>query len=466
MWRRSFVELFSFTINDFSPVEEQIYFHLKNTITETDYEVEETLPSPRDLAIHLRQSVTDVFSAYKQLEIEGYVERIGDDFKLVQLHHSEEKVVGYKSKVKKEESILPYDFKVDIVDKKFFPLARWKECLSEATEETSIYSQGFPNGEPELKIALAKHFKRHRQMDVSPDNIFISSSIQALLTRLAMFFKSNNSYNSFIIENPGNKEAFSIFQSLGYHAQTYRVLPDGHQISEIPNKKSLLYVTPSQQQPLGITIPVKKRVQLIAWAKKNNCLIIEDDNDSEFRYNATSIAPMASINSSHVIYVNSFARSFLPSIRVAFSILPDQYVEDYMRFNEDFEQNASSLAQIALANFLEEGYFNDHLKKMTSIYDQKMAVLSTTIQMTFPSTFRVFSDDSGQYLLIQPNNGMTEDELISSAAELGVKVYRFSTFYLDDDADFPPLLMLGFGSLNRLETRDGVKRLYKAWFES
>ena len=175
---------------------------------------------------------------------------------------------------------------------------------------------------------------------------------------------------------------------------------------------------------------------------------------------------MASINSSHVIYVNSFARSFLPSIRVAFSILPDQYVEDYMRFNEDFEQNASSLAQIALANFLEEGYFNDHLKKMTSIYDQKMAVLSTTIQMTFPSTVRVFSDDSGQYLLIQPNNGMTENELIASAAELGVKVYRFSTFYLEADADFPPLLMLGFGSLNRLETRDGVKRLYKAWFET
>ncbi|GEK32243.1 hypothetical protein KZO01_25520 [Kurthia zopfii] len=79
-------------------------------------------------------------------------------------------------------------------------------------------------------------------MDVSPDNVFISSSIQALLTRLAMFFKSKNSYNSFIIENLRNKEASSIFQSLGYHAQTYRVLPDGHQISEIPNKKSLLYV--------------------------------------------------------------------------------------------------------------------------------------------------------------------------------------------------------------------------------
>lgn len=193
--------------------------------------------------------------------------------------------------------------------------------------------------------------------------------------------------------------------------------------------------TPSQQ-PLGITIPVKKRVQLIAWAKKNNCLIIEDDNDSEFRYNATIIAPMASINSNHVIYINSFARSFLPSFRVAFSILPDQYVEEFVAFNEDFVQNASSLVQIALANFLAEGYFADHLKKMTSIYNQKMAVLSTTIQMTFPSTLRVFSDDSGQYLLIQPNNGMTEDELISSAAELGVKVYPFSTFYLEKDLDF------------------------------
>lgn len=459
------MELFSFTINSFSPVEEQIYFHLKNTITEDDYGVEETLPSPRDLAIHLRQSVTDVFSAYKQLEVEGYVERVGDDFKLVQLHHAEEKVVGYKSVIPKKEVDLPYDFKIDVVDKKFFPLARWKECLSEATEESSIYLKGYSNGEPILKEALAKHFKKYRQMDVSPDNIFISSSIQALLTRLAMFFKTKDTYNSFIIENPGNKEAFSIFQSLGYHTQTYRVLPDGHQISEIPNKKSLLYVTPSQQQPLGITIPVKKRVQLIAWAKKNNCLIIEDDNDSEFRYNATSIAPMASINSSHVIYLNSFARSFLPSIRVAFSILPDQYVEEFMEFNETFEQNASSLVQIALANFLNEGYFNDHLRKMTSIYDQKMAVLSTTIQMTFPSTLRVFSDDSGQYLLIQPNNGMTEAELISSAAELGVKVYPFSNFYLEKDVDFPPLLMLGFGTLNRMETRDGIKRLYKAWFE-
>lgn len=95
------MDLLSFTINSFSPVEEQIYFHLKNTITEDDYGVEETLPSPRDLAIHLRQSVTDVFSAYKQLEIEGYVESNGDEFKLIHLQNSDQKVVSYRSVIKK-----------------------------------------------------------------------------------------------------------------------------------------------------------------------------------------------------------------------------------------------------------------------------------------------------------------------------------------------------------------------------
>lgn len=459
------METFKFPINSFSPIDEQIYIQLKKLILENKLLDMKELPVPRDLAIFLKQSQADVASAYKQLEIEGYIKRKDSVFSLSALE-IEEAETDYTSPFVIKEEHYQYDFLPHIVDQKHFPLERWNECLFEASQDGRIFVESQPNGEDFLREVLVNHLFQHRKLKVSPANIFIGSSIQTLLASLALFLIKKDYYSTFIIENPGNPKSYNIFKSLGYNISTYRVTPDGHYIDEIPEERAVLYLTPSQQQPLGITLPVEQRFNLIAWAKRNNSLIIEDDNDSEFRYNGRSITPMATMNSEHVVYMGSFSRSFLPSLHVAYLVLPDRYVEEFTHYIHDTEQSSSAVAQIAIAKFIQKGYLNEHLKKMSAIYEQKMVVLATKISTTFPSSVIIYSDESGQSLLIQPNNDMTEEELIESARKKSVKVYPSSPYFLEDRVAPGPIIVLGFGRMTRTEIITGIERLASAWFDT
>lgn len=458
------MDLFNFPINSFSPIDEQIYIQLKNLIIKNKFNNNPVLPSPRNLAIYLKEMQADISSAYRQLEIEGYIEKKDDDF-IVRVSVDPEPISeGYGSEFILPTIEAPYDFLVDVVDKQHFPLKKWQGCLIEASEDPTIYTHSDRNGEPILKDALADYFKSFRNFDVSTSNIFINSSIRALLIRLGMFFKEKGYYDAFITENPGNKHSYALFKTLEYDMSTFPVTEDGHQIDMLEDKKSILYISPSQHQILGNTIPVEQRVELIAWANWNNSIIIEDDTNSEFRYNGRSISPFASKYSEHIIYLGTFANSFLPAAKIAYIVLPDKYVEEFSIFNARFEQNSSAVLQITMANFINKGYLSEHMKKMAAIYEQKMTVLATKIQTTLPPTVSIYGTESGQYLAMQPNNGMTEDELVAAALKIGVVVYRGSEFFLEDNRPKEAIIILGFGKMARSDFITGIERLKQAWF--
>lgn len=460
------MELFTFPLNSFSPVDEQIYIQIRHLIIEHNLDGITELPPTRELAIYLKQSQADVASAYRQLEIEGYAKKVNNKFILPELNiTTSTNTPSYKSAYTTEEKELPYDFLPNVVDQQHFPLERWKKCLLEATSTSDIYSTSLANGENTLKQSLQSYLLKYRDIDVSPNNIFISSSVRNSITRFSMFLKEKNYFDAFVIGNPGSKDIYNSFRSLNYSLSTYSVHPEGHQINEIADERAILYLTPSQQQPLGITLPIEQRFQLIAWAQRNDSLIIEDDTSSDYRYNGRLVAPMASMNSEHIVYTGAFTRSFLPSLKISYLILPDRFIKEYSDYSENFEQSASLVSQIAIANFIDKGYMNEHLKKMLTIYEQKMAVLSTKIATTFPSTATIYSEDSGQYLLVQPNNDMTEDELITSAKKMGVRVYRCSDYFLEGLVPSAPIIILGFGRMNRSEFLIGIERLVKAWFD-
>lgn len=458
------MELFTFPINNLSPINEQIYIQIKNLITNNKFSGDKQLPSPRELAIHLKQSQSDIFDAYTQLSIEGYIEKKDDIFFVRQLENTEKISPGYTSEFIKHKRILPYDFKIDLVDKQHFPLKQWQRSLLEASEDLTIYSASEGSGDPLLKDALKNHLKDYRGIEVSTSNIFINSSIRAIMIRLGVFFREKGYFNSYISENPGKKITYNLFNSIGFKTTTFPVTPDGHEIESIPEEQKILLVSPSQQQLYGITMPIEKRLRLISWAERTESLIIEDESESDFRYYGKVVEPLAATNSEHVIYVGSFSHSFLPTLRVSYLIIPDRFVEEFSNYNAEFEQNSSTLNQLAIAKFINKGFFIEHLEKMTSIYEQKMTVLLTKIETTLPATVKVYSYSGGQYIVIQPNNNMTEDELISTAEKMGVGVYRGSNFFIENHSPSSPIVLLGFGKLSRKEFISGIERLYQAWF--
>lgn len=458
------MELFNFPINSFSPIDEQVFIQLRNIIANNSLKDQPILPTPRELAIQLKQSQTDIFNAYKQLEIEGFIERNDDEYHILTIDETKSLSAGYMSDFVQTTKTLPYDFAVNLVDMEHFPLKEWQECLMEATTDASVFTASDDNGEMLLKEALQEHLKTNRNMDVSTSNIFVNSSMQALLIRLGVFLRDNGYYNSYISEQPGNQILYNLFKFLHYSTSHYPVTSAGYQIEKIPEQKTLLYASPSQQQPFGITMPIEQRLRLIAWAERNDSLIIEDDTEAEFRYNGRSVSPLASQNSEYLIYIGSFAQSFLPSLRIAYLVLPDRFVKEFTEAVSKSEQNASGFTQLAMAKFMNKGYFTKHLEKMTAIYEQKMGVILTKIQTTLPATVKVYSANVGQFLLLQPNNGMTEDELIASAEQVGVAVYRGSKFSIEHIAPPAPIVQLGFGKLTRKDYISGIERLYQAWF--
>ncbi|MFP7357704.1 PLP-dependent aminotransferase family protein [Kurthia gibsonii] len=460
------MNVFKFPINNFSPIDEQIYIHLKNIIRNKEFEDIKIFPTPRDLAIQIKQSYSDVMSAYRQLEVEGYLKKQDDifivpHFERVDKEHSS----GYKSDYVIDEEVAIFDFSPTTVDKQYFPLSRWQECLLESSNLSSLFQFSHHDGEYLLREAICTHLKKNRNIEASPANIFISSNVPALLLQLGTFLKKGGYYNSFKIENPGNYEAFSIFKELDYHLSTCPVsLEDGHDVNSLKDERTLFYVTLSYQQPLGYNLPIEKRAKLHQWAKKNDCLFIEDDRETAFRYDVRNVYPMASVDSTHVIYINSFAYSFLPSAKVAYMVLPNKLIEKYTQFTKHLTQNSSPILQTAIGHFINKGYFLEHVEHMKQIYNQKMQVLTAKIQTTFPERARIFGEEAGQSLLLQLNNGMSEEELIQSALEIGVKVYPISPYYLEGQTPKTPTLILGFGQLTRNEMTDAINRLYIKWY--
>lgn len=145
-------------------------------------------------------------------------------------------------------------------------------------------------------------------------------------------------------------------------------------------------------------------------------------------------------------------------------VLPNKLVEKYTQFTKHLTQNSSPILQTAIEHFINKGYFLEHVEHMKQIYNQKMQVLTAKIQTTFPERARIFGEEAGQSLLLQPNNGMSEEELIQSALEIGVKVYPISPYYLEGQNPKTPTLILGFGQLTRNEMTDAINRLYIKWY--
>ncbi len=156
---------------------------------------------------------------------------------------------------------------------------------------------------------------------------------------------------------------------------------NGTQLQQLAHLQSrLIYVTPSHHFPYGVSMSIQQRQALIHWAKEVDGFIIEDDYDSEFRYAQQPFPALASLDKSHVIYVGTFSKSFLPGIRLSYMVLPKSLIGRYKRYFAHFEQNASSLHQLTMASFMEKGEWTRHIKRMRLIYKHKMSFLVETLK--------------------------------------------------------------------------------------
>lgn len=460
-----------------TPLYVQLYHYIKSEIEKGNFPAGAFLPSIRQVSQHLDISKNTVEGAYQQLLAEGYVESIARvGYKILPIedtirsfgekYYEERKVSDGGFKPDFESRQQHYDFIYGEVDPDHFPIKVWKKYLQESLVEDNdqLFVYGNPLGDVRLRGELSKYLYQSRGVSCSPEQILLTSGTQHAISLLCQLLSLRGSTVAF--EEPGYDGVRSVFIHHGFRIRPIPLDEDGISLEHLQGDfAELVYVTPSHQLPYGMILPVQKRLQLLNWAEKNNGYIIEDDYDSEFRYQGKPIPSLKALDKKEkVIYLGTFSKCMLPSIRVSYLVLPPELMELYQRKLHNYNQSTSPMLQRALYLFMKNGDFERHIRRMRKIYHGKRKVLLQAVERYLGDQVEVIGEKSGLHVLLNVP-GYDDEKLIERAKAYGVKVYSLSRFWYNKRKDSSSTVMLGFGRISEDDIEEGVRLLAQAWFE-
>jgi GntR family transcriptional regulator / MocR family aminotransferase len=461
---------FSLDSNGEKPLYQQLYEYIKGEIRTGRMEYNVKLPSKRKLSAYLNISQNTIQTAYDQLIEEGYIVALAKrgffvspldnildlDLKSVD-NYIEDQVSGNE---------LEYDFSYHGVDHESFPFTIWRRLTKEAINEydRNLLKPGSSQGSRELRVSIAKYLRHSRGVNCSPEEIVISSGTESLFQILIQLLGQEYVYG---IENPGYEKLNLLFKSNNAKFQTIDIDTKGMKIEEIEKSGAdILCITPAHQFPSGGIMPVTRRIKILNWAyEKENRYIIEDDYDSEFKYSGKPIPALFGLDTyDKVIYMGSLSKSLSPSIRVSYMVLPELLLKKYREKLSFIVCPVPTIDQKVLQRFIEDGHFERHINRMRNIYKRKREVLVWELA-AFKGTVDVLGADAGLHLLLRVNNGMSEEELVEMAKNIGVGVYGISKYYYDKSSlDEVSTVLLGYAGMDDEDIRKAIGRLLRSWF--
>jgi len=455
-----------------SPLYVQLYEYIKQEIKNGTIKPETKLPSKRKLANYLGISQNTIQTAYEQLCSEGYAESkprkglfvisIEDELP----HGSRPEIKQSKNKSSKKELEYIIDFNSGEVDLDCFPYSVWRKLTIQSlfSDQNNLLSIGDPQGEKYLRNEISKYLLQSRGVQCSEEQIIIGSGTQFLLILLCMLLGKEYSY---AIENPGFHRARYTFIDQGVDVHPISIDESGICIEELKRScANVVYVTPSHQFPNGMVMPISRRMELLKWCEERKGYIIEDDYDSEFRYTGKPIPSLQGLdNNGNVIYMGTFSKSLIPSIRISYLVLPLTLMNKYQKDFNIYKQTVSRFHQNTLFRFMNEGHWSKHLNRVRTLYRKKHKTLLISIDKYMGGRVDIIGERSGLHILLKVNNKMSEEELIESAYKMKVKVYPTSVYYDRYEVNRFPTILLGFGGIRETQIEEGINLLSQAWFK-
>ncbi len=453
------------------PLYEQIYSHICAEIRSGALKAGDRLPSTRVLAEHLKVSRSTTQMAYDQLLAEGYME--ARPCRGYFVSHLEELVETGPSGTEEMQTAAEPDagWRVDFsprgIDLDSFPYHVWRK-LSRNTlvdDNKEMFHSGDHQGEPGLREAIRSYLHSARGVNCSTEQIIVGAGSEYLLMLLSQILEGKH---VIAMENPTYKQAYRVFHSLGYEVCPVEMDANGMDPSILAESgANVAYVMPSHQFPTGVVMPVGRRQELLKWAvEEAGRYIIEDDYDSEFRYRGKPIPALQGMDrSGKVIYLGTFSKCIAPAIRVSYLVLPKPLLVRYRSQTSFYASTVSRIDQNILYQFLSQGYFERHLNRMRAIYKTKHDLLIELIE-PLKEQFEIRGEHAGIHILLTSKYNRSEQELISLAAEAGVKVYGLSSYFIHPEHNHrSATVVLGYASLNEDAIREGVGILTRCWKE-
>nr|WP_297428807.1 PLP-dependent aminotransferase family protein [Clostridium sp.] len=312
----------------------------------------------------------------------------------------------------------------------------------------------------ELRQELSKYLFRTRGIQSKPEQIVIISGFTQGLSLIAkMLYKSDAEV---IVEDPIHYGLLNVISACGYSINSIPVDNKGlktEMMSPI-GKVEFIYVTPSHQFPLGGVMSIQRRIDLVKFDEKNNCYIIEDDYDSEFRYEGQPISSLYELEPSKVIYVGSFSKILAPALRLGYMILPEELLDRYKKLKMYTDVHTESISQLALAEFISEGRLEKHIWKMKKEYSKKRQELIKSLDYYFPNKYIVKGQSADLHLVIEFEDITFNEEILEKIISEKVKVYPVEKHAINK-GNHKNEIILGYGHFSIKEIEEGIKRIDK-----
>jgi GntR family transcriptional regulator/MocR family aminotransferase len=482
------IPLVSLNINSSSsvPLYKQLYNIFRQSILEGKYSPGQKLPGTRSLAAALNISRNTAVLAFEQLLIEGYIKgKIGSGTFVNEIpdnilnikeninrKKSEQKIatnlisqLGSPGLVRRNisiEKIIPFQNGLPSLDE--FPIKIWLKLNNLISRSLSNNHLGYGDaaGYRPFRGEIASYLRTYRAVNCSADQIIIvNGSQQGLDLIMRVLLKPGD-----IVwhEDPGYFGARASMLFAGAKIYPSPLDNEGLNIDysskKIPVPK-LIYTTPSHQFPLGFTMSASRRIQLLQYASGNNCWIIEDDYDSEFRYSGSPLPSLQGMDkNSCVLYLGTFSKVLFPGLRLGYLVLPDpQMLEVFISAKSMMDRQSPIIEQMVTGQFLSEGHFTRHIRKMRTIYKDRQEFLINEIDKELDGIVKVNPSDSGMHIIVWlPEN--LDDRIISrKAADNNLLAYPISEYVLKFKQK--PGLLLGYTAFDKSKLKTGAKLLKK-----
>ncbi|KRF51784.1 GntR family transcriptional regulator [Bacillus sp. Soil745] len=448
------------------PLYEQLYSYIKKEIIEGRLLYGTKLPSKRKLAEFLQISQNTVETAYEQLTAEGYVEVIPRKGYYIQtfedLEYTQTNQVPVEQINHKQGELL-YHFHPSQIDTEHFPFEKWRKYMKSKIDEShqDLLLLGDSQGEYELRCEIAHYLYHARGVQCVPEQIIIGAGMEILLQQLVLLFDKNAIYG---VEDPGYHLIHRILRNYPNEVHPLQIDEEGVKVNQIEDSNiDVVYVTPSHHFPNGTILSVNRRTRLLNWAQgAANRYIIEDDYDSEFRYSGKTIPSLQSMDAGDkVIYLGSFSKSLMPSIRISYMVLPAPLLQMHQQELSFYHSTVSRIDQHVLTQFMKEGDFEKHLNRMRKVYRRK---LDKVIDLFKPhQQIKIIGERSGLHIVLIVKNGMDEQTLIQKANEDHIKIYGLSTYSIEKIDEHPPKIILGFAGIPESELEKAIHLLLNSW---
>jgi GntR family transcriptional regulator/MocR family aminotransferase len=417
---------------------EYIYKCIKEDILNSVLEADSKLPSKRELAKHLQISLKTVENAYEQLIIEGYIyseEKRGyfvspiDTNSKQSSHQAHSPFAIYHNEANDEKFFADFTSNQAAIEN--FPYDTWVKIMRGILSQydTEMLKTVSFQGAYVLREAIAKYLYGFRGMNVSPDQIIIGAGTEYLYGRLIQLLGKNHVY---ALEDPGYRKISKIYQVNDVKWEYIGVDENGLLVDRLyESNASVVHVSPGHHFPTGCIMPIARRKMLLDWAESDlDRYIIEDDYDSEFRFSHRPIPAIQSLNHNHrVIYMNTFSKTLAPSIRISYMVLPLKLMERYVDTMNFYSCTVSSFEQYAMAEFMNNGYFERHINRMKKYYKTKRDSMLRVFEKSALSRFAVIDEkDAGNHFLMRINTTLSDTELKWIARENGIKLDCLSEY--------------------------------------